>query len=1321
MTITNCGLPQGRDKAPITKDERSEISYRMRNVIAERKAQFEYVNSLDDAAVVKQMNVARNRLQTANNKVERLERSVLELTGNTPTVTKSLKDKLATYKAEVKARDESLKAEARIEEGISKLDAAFFAANSDVDPKLIKTYNDLFNSAKYTTDVRMLKEIDTLLKDLEKGIESQAKGLTKEIEKLWKTREGQLRSFNVQKEVTHKASNRVNNAQKKYVAEISKADKALGKELDQAYKQYQGSKLNYDALVDVSTRYENLRKKNQADAFEVKAVRDEFFVKLGEAVDLDPRKGRGVLDWVVSKLGYTLDGILGMETAAKVRLGLQRSGYLAENAVNMVSDVVSIKTLIDFRRDFAKAADQLGVSPKQRQILMTETIEKGQIPDFLKWFDPKNSVVKKVQLARYDEYQRAMMKAGFTITQIDEFVNRAVHISKIADDIRKLGAAFGVNIDTLEPFLGYITRIFSLDGNIWRRRIVDIESKTGNVLPVGKDTKFKFDIARKYDYLVPQDLELAGDILKVSQEDLTKLIDDPLQMKLFIEKNLTPSQIDTLVDLGFFQKLPMSARDVYDYLMAQYRLPFSSAADMFNLDPVANMQRYARAIGDQANISMMLTRILDEEGVKFGWSIPSSVYEADKLLPANQRRFANYVAMEEKMLEWTSRLGITADMQQSLAKVVMHPVVADQVTAILDITKSPALLGQMGGAIGWFNNVFAKLKQGNLVANAPVYLANQVRGNYLQMHAAGANILLWTPSAHDVWRVVRGEGLDHLDNTTKRYQIDNKQFTERELFMWMYENHGTATTSIFGERGRPSAFTAKDAARNILSNSSASVWHLMQYMFGTGELTGGKAINSMERILGGVDYFLEKSGNVINDLSAPVFYTANMVDFTAKYTTIRSVAKRIDGGSVLDKGATYMFSQSMKQFDTTEALNKHLRQYFPDMRDVGSLTYGIDKYAIMYFSWQAAMMPRVLRDVIRRPWRYAAYEKLRQFTAEPLREDDSITEAGISPDILKGMPYYIGRGKDDGKLIFWNDSSYNPTTATFEFLRETVGASETTADRRAKLQGDFRNPLLVRAMQSTYAPAKIIYELTSNTNLRTGSALRRTDGKGLPLLGFNVPPELYSVINNAIPYIGALDRLDIEALSGIPQIRDNNGNIIQQGRKGLGGAIPDATGRMLRKNEIDNNWVYRVLGTIGGNLRVVDMAKQNKITYNDVSRSLDLVKKQFDKETEALEKIKFETPEEVQTKEFQARLQNNEKLLMTYVQLQMDEDRVYLYLSERGVLTDSEITKKNRYLMQLRQMGVHPQQAVVDRAAQELLKFRQGWSIPRYGKEKANP
>jgi len=1318
--LNPCPLPSGRAKAAFSQDESNTIKARTAAVMKERKMAIDYVKMLDTPETVKMLTDAENAVVTAQNATNKLRTRIENLVLNDKSVTANLVSRRKVVTAEEVAVKASKKVEQNIQTSIDKLDTAFNKANSDVDPSLIKSYENLFYLAKKTTDPDALKKIDSALVQMEKALEKEAKGVAGELKKLYKTRDGLVSQQNKQVLTTTKAQQRVVKAEKQWGEAAAKVDKQLSSDYTKAQAELDGAQFKLDMTRDVQNRYEAQRRSNVDDLAQTRLNRDAYHANLTEAIDLDPRQGRGVMDWAVSKFGITMELIKSMSPAIKVRLGLQRAGTIAENAVNKISDVVEIKKLIDFRTEFTKAADALGIAPNQRRVLMVDTIEKGQIPNFLEYFDPDNFAVRHVQEARYQQYQTQMIRAGFTQPQIDQLINQAVDVSRISDDIRKMSVAFGVDIDKMEPFLGYITRIFNMDGKIWRRRIIEAEAKQGSVLPVGKDAKFKFDIARKYDYLVPTDLDLASEIMQVAPPDLMALIDNPLQMQLFVEANLSVAQIDTLLNLGFFQKLPMSTSEVFDYLKTQYQLPFNSAADMFELDPVVLMQSYSRAIGDQANISMMLTGILAEDGVRLGWSIPKGVYENDALLPVGQRKYANYVKMEDKMLEWTSRLGITAETQSALGDILMNPVVADQVVAILDITKSPALLGQLGGAIGAINTFYSKLKGGNLVANAPVYLANQVRGNYHQMHAAGANVLLYMPTFNDVRRVVSGEGLDHLDNTIKKYEIDGKQLTERELFLdHVYQEHGTSSTAIFGERGKPSSFNPKDAAREMLGNSSSSMYQLMMYMFGSGELTGGKALNSMERVLGGVDYFMQKSGAVIDGLSAPVFYTANMIDFAAKYTTLRSVVKRIDGADTFDKGMTYMFSQSMKQFDTTETLNKHIRNYFPDMRDVGSATYAVDKYAIMYFSWQASMMPRVLRDVVRRPWRYAAYEKLRQFTAEPLREDDSITEAGISPDILKGMPYYIGRGRDDNKLVFWNDASYNPTTSTFEFLRETLNMNETVADRRAKLQGDARNATLVRALQSTYAPAKILYELASNTNLRTGKALRSGEN-AIPLLGFKVPPELYSLINNAVPYAGALDRLDLEWLSGSPEIRDNNGEIIQQGKRGLGGAVPDATGRMLRSKEVESDWAYRIMGTIGGNLRVIDMVKQNKITYNDVSRSLDVVTKQLDREKESL--LSDTRAGSIKnTKSYTERVQNMEKLLITRTQLQIDEDRIYLYLRERGTLTDKEIKQKEMYLNQIQQMGVSPIDAAIQNQAQQLMKFRQEWSIPQYGKGKTSP
>jgi hypothetical protein len=238
-------------------------------------------------------------------------------------------------------------------------------------------------------------------------------------------------------------------------------------------------------------------------------------------------------------------------------------------------------------------------------------------------------------------------------------------------------------------------------------------------------------------------------------------------------------------------------------------------------------------------------------------------------------------------------------------------------------------------------------------------------------------------------------------------------------------------------------------------------------------------------------------------------------------------------------------------------------------------------------------------------------------------------------------------------------------------------------------------------------------------SLRTGKQLRRTDGRGIPILGFEAPPELYSIINNAIPAIGALDRMDIPAISGLPTIRDNSGNIIQKGTPGIGGAIPDATGRVLRNREVANEWVGAALSLIGGKLKIVDMARQNKITYNDVSRSLDIVTKKADAGTERFIKDRDEGFIKEGTSEYNKRLEDISRLVIAREQLQYDETLVYMWLNERGVLTDKEIKQKERAMAQLRQKGIHPVDAVIQESAMRLLRFNQAVIQNYVEKEKA--
>jgi hypothetical protein len=157
---------------------------------------------------------------------------------------------------------------------------------------------------------------------------------------------------------------------------------------------------------------------------------------------------------------------------------------------------------------------------------------------------------------------------------------------------------------------------------------------------------------------------------------------------------------------------------------------------------------------------------------------------------------------------------------------------------------------------------------------------------------------------------------------------------------------------------------------------------------------------------------------------------------------------------------------------------------------------------------------------------------------------------------------------------------------------------------------------------------------------------------------------------------------------------------------------------VLRNREVANEWVGAALSIIGGKLKIVDMARQNKITYNDISRSLDIVGKQVDTKTQEL--LRDQRDGTLRQGEYEKKLKDIERLIIAREQLQYDEDMVWMWLNERGVLTDKEIKQKERYMTELQQKGVHPSEAAIQRSADRLLRFRQS-TIYNYVEKKKAP
>jgi len=980
--IPKCPLPAGRQKTVLTRDERKSIIRKSNNVRLARKAELDLLKDLDDASVTAKITKLQNTVNRLQGSFSRLAKKIANSTVSSPALRQARKNVFNTGVAESKARA-NINAEAR---QLRLAERSLYSANQEVNSRLLDAYISEFELLGKTTDPVTLKAIEASLKTLEKALIAQKADIMKSV-----------KAFLTIKDVIYKRLVKLQSgmivytkanlvAKNDFYAELNRVDSKAAKDLKRIDKQHTGAVEARDTLVDEAARVKASRQLKLDEAIESSTRRDEFMLNLTDAVMVDPRKGRGNLDWLSSKLGITVG------LAGRVKEALLESGRLAESAVNQIAQILSVNKLNDFVVGFKQVAAGKNIDPKLLRTLAWDTIERGQIPELLKFYNPRNKLVRKTQLDRYNRYVQAMKDAGFDQLEIDALINAGAEVSSVFNDVRKTAVALGVGIDTIEPFIGYATRIFSADGMRWLRRVMP-ESIPSAVLP-DDALKFRYEISRKYSYYVPTDASLAAEILKIDEATLGKLLDNPNDFLIFLEESVTPIQLDLMVKYGLFDKLPMSSSEVYEYIMSQYPLPFTSPADMFNMNATSVMSDYEEALGKQARTSMMLARILDEVGVGLGWSVDSGTFNA------NRAAFPNFVSLGDKMQEWSARVGLDDVQKDRLAKTYVNVVVADQIVSIMEIVSNPALLSQLGESVDFVSGLFRSATRSILTANAPVYLAHQVLAGFQFLHAAGGNHALFIPAMNDL-RMVLANGIDVLDNSRILYTVDGIDYTQRTAFLKFFSEEGANQAALFGDVGRPNPSTIQDVIKESVTNSRNGAWQLWMYATSTGQASGGKTLSTLERVQQTIQYMLEKGGSIGNTVSSPVFQMANFVDMSARWAAYMSLMKRAKGVSpAWNNLGKFTFSQNWREFDNFKELRKHVNNYMPSMSDVGSLSSGVNKYVIPFYSWFSTMMPRVARDVIRRPHRYAAYDRIRQFTLESCSANQDITEGGMTKEQL---------------------------------------------------------------------------------------------------------------------------------------------------------------------------------------------------------------------------------------------------------------------------------------------------------------------------------
>jgi len=190
-----------------------------------------------------------------------------------------------------------------------------------------------------------------------------------------------------------------------------------------------------------------------------------------------------------------------------------------------------------------------------------------------------------------------------------------------------------------------------------------------------------------------------------------------------------------------------------------------------------------------------------------------------------------------------------------------------------------------------------------------------------------------------------------------------------------------------------------------------------------------------------------------------------------------------------------------------------------------------------------------------------------------------------------------------------------------------------------------------------------------------------------------------------MPQVPALDRTlaNLGLITGSPDILDENGRVIELGEKGILGSVPRSNTRSAREEVASRNWVYRVLASLGGSLKVVDMVKNNRRTLSDIDSTITKVTTRFDSLQNEMIQGKRDGRMTTKTEEeYKVRL---EELIVTREQLVIESSRAYSWLNSQGLLTDKEIFQRNKTLNLIQARGESPLRDVIEQSALRLLEF----------------
>lgn len=494
---------------------------------------------------------------------------------------------------------------------------------------------------------------------------------------------------------------------------------------------------------------------------------------------------------------------------------------------------------------------------------------------------------------------------------------------------------------------------------------------------------------------------------------------------------LSDNVLDSMMEMGLVQKLPMFTTDIAEDIIRRYKLPVEGLNELLITDPAAMLEAWTRQLDvvmkSTGQINFMLRQVIDQK-----WGVPKSVFDAD---PQKYRQYVPLVSrgqnsvgvLNQSLAERSGVFALGAGDAGTVglfSNYYVHPVAANAIRAVIDVSRSPEYLVKVGEFMMGLNRHFR-----DLIVVTSNFIQRQFINSTFQVAAGGGNPLrIFEDGIRALEHYVKGKPIWEAYSTVPKYAggLSDQDVVRRLFeieFIHTFEpltgerigqtgrrvSRGTLATIRDGERwGRYALEEFGDWGQWLKENTRVNVFSVAK----------NKTVGFWQTMNNAADVI----GRISAVLSTMRLQNARGVDPSFFATNVSGTGRR---------------------FNTLDEAVDHWKDYFPYYNDFSKVDEGL-RQIVPFWGFHGRNIPAAIRHAIRNPGKYAAVSRAISIHNQVQMEEfpDDLNESTVPGYIAYSRPLFFRVNGSDGKPRWFSIglTSLDPFSGAYEGISTSAEA-----------------------------------------------------------------------------------------------------------------------------------------------------------------------------------------------------------------------------------------------------------------------------------------